>query len=252
VGRLIGLALRALLIQPGIAAAAAEESFDVLQIGTKTYKNVTVTTKAKNYIFILHSTGMTNVKVIELSPGLRKQLGYVEKPKVQGNGVASWAKRGLAKLQLPAIQQLERKLRGNAAAGRSMAASISPNTALWLLVIVFASYLLFCQCCNLICLKTGDLPGNLIWVPVLQLFPMLRAARMSPWWFLAYLIPVLNLVAAILWSVKIVEARAKSGWVALFLLLPVTTFLAFLYLAFSAPAPRKEEPVISIMTLDAA
>ena len=31
---------------------AAEEKFEVLQIGTQTYSNVTVTTKAKSYIFL--------------------------------------------------------------------------------------------------------------------------------------------------------------------------------------------------------
>ena len=75
------MALAVLLMQPAESAAAVEETFDVLQIGTKTYKNVTVTTKAKNYIFILHSAGMTNIKIAELPPDLREKLGYVEKAK---------------------------------------------------------------------------------------------------------------------------------------------------------------------------
>ena len=47
----------ALLIVPFGAIGAIEQTFDMLQIGTRTYKNVTVTTKAKDYIFILHSAG---------------------------------------------------------------------------------------------------------------------------------------------------------------------------------------------------
>ena len=42
-------ALAALLILlPVVVAAGEEERFDLLQIGTQTYTNVTVTTKAEN------------------------------------------------------------------------------------------------------------------------------------------------------------------------------------------------------------
>ena len=96
----------------------------------------------------------------------------------------------------------------------------------------------------LICRKTGNPPGVLVWVPVLQLFPMLRAAGMSGWWFLAYFVPLLNLVPPILWSLKIAKARGKSVWVGVLLLLPVTNLFAFLYLAFSdgASAKRTKAP----------
>src|SRR5258708_17464029 len=72
----LGGGMAAWLAHPRSALAANEETFDVLQIGTRTYKNVTVTTKAKNYVFILHSTGMANVNVTDLTPALREKLGY--------------------------------------------------------------------------------------------------------------------------------------------------------------------------------
>jgi len=52
--------------------------------------------------------------------------------------------------------------------------------------------------------------GALIWVPLLQLFPLLRAAGMSRVWFVAFLVPLVNVVAQIVWYVKIVEARGKA------------------------------------------
>ena len=132
-----------------------------------------------------------------------------------------------------------------------MIAAITPRMIFAVLGIAFLFYLFFCYCCRLICEKTGNPPGALIWLPVFKLFPLLRAAGMSPWWFLAYFVPVLNVIALVLWSLKIAQARVKSAWVAIFLLLPVTWFFAVLYLAFSAAAP-KEERVVEIMTLDAA
>jgi hypothetical protein len=48
------------------------------------------------------------------------------------------------------------------------------------------------------------------------------------------LIPLVNIIAQILWCVKIVQARGKSVWVTILLILPVTNLFAFLYLAFSS------------------
>ena len=49
-----------------------EEKFKVLQTRTRSYTNVTVTTRADSYIFILHSGGMENVQLSELPPEVRK------------------------------------------------------------------------------------------------------------------------------------------------------------------------------------
>jgi apolipoprotein N-acyltransferase len=103
----------------------------------------------------------------------------------------------------------------------------------------------------LICRKAGHPAGLLVWLPALQIFPLLRAAGMSGWWFLAYFVPVLNVVPVILWPLKIAKARGKSVWVGVLLLLPATNLFAFLYLAFSDSAPRAddESPEPKVMSL---
>src|ERR1035441_264957 len=92
--RLLWLAMAALLMRPLGAVGATEESFDVMQIGTRAYTNVTVTTKAKNYIFIVHAAGMASLKVAELPPDLRKRLGYADASAPQGatNTGGAWVK----------------------------------------------------------------------------------------------------------------------------------------------------------------
>ena len=83
------------------------------------YTNVTVTTKAKNYIFILHAAGMASIKVAELSADLQQQLGYgaAPAPKAATNTAAVWAKKEIAKIDVPQIKdlgkQLERQLRAD-------------------------------------------------------------------------------------------------------------------------------------------
>jgi uncharacterized protein DUF5684 len=244
--------LACLLMLPGTSWAAIEETFDVLQIGTHTYRNVTVTTKARNYIFIMHSTGMLNIKVADLSPELRTKLGYTEVPGAKGRPVSlsTWTKHTMAKMHLPQAKDLEREWRAHAPPGLA-SINFTPNLALIALGTGALLYILMCYGAMLICQKTGNPAGALVWVPVLQLVPLLRAAGMSPAWLLAFLVPVLNVIAQIVWSFNIARARGKSGWVGFFLILPITCLFAYFYLAL-AKAPRKEEPVIEIMTLESA
>jgi hypothetical protein len=62
----------------------------------------------------------------------------------------------------------------------------------------------------------------------------------------------LNIFALFIWSFKIVRERGKSTWVALFLLFPVTSLFAFLYLAFSDEAPVGMETASSMLVFETA
>jgi len=262
-GRIGYFLLGALLLAGGkVTTANAEETFPVVQIGTKTYTNVTVTTKAKKYIFIMHSAGLTTIKVEDLSPELQEELGYAvsgAKSKGTGGAVGAWAKEKMALVQAPQVRAAELRLqeswREKAATNLPKLRSASPMLIYGVLAGMLLFYFFWCYCAKLICEKTGQPPGILIWVPGFQMFPLLRAAGMSPLWFLAYLFVVPGFLAHIVWSVKIAQARGKSVWVGIFLLLPVTSFLAFLYLAFSdadMQEEKKKKGPVKVMCLETA
>jgi hypothetical protein len=238
------------------AGTHEEEKFAVLQVGTNTYTNATVTSKNPKYILILHSKGMQSLKVASLSPELREQLGYTnEAPKPTLATPKGWVQHQVAKLPLAQATNAERVLRERMPAvpvNLARFQALDRRIMLGVLGGMLIGYLGFCYCCHRICQKAGGKPGVLVWVPFLQAIPLFRAANMSCWWFLALFVPLLNLVAQILWCFKIVRARAKSPVIAVLLLLPVTNIFAFLYLAFSDSAPPKEERVVEIMTLEAA
>jgi uncharacterized membrane protein YhaH (DUF805 family) len=259
-GRLLWLALAALLIRPLGVAGATEETFAVLQVGTQTYKNVTVTTKAKNYVFIVHAAGMTSIKLSQLPSDLQEKLGYaVAKARIPAtNTSAAWVKREISNLSGSQVRgltkQMEQKCREQFAARLTAMGFGGPTFMLVALGVTLLLYLFHCYCCALICWKTGKPPGILIWLPVLQLYPLLRAAGMSGWWLLACFVPVVNLVPLVLWPLKIAKARGKSVWVGVLLLLPVASLFAFLYLAFSDGVSDEDDegPEAKIMTLETA
>jgi hypothetical protein len=203
---------------------------------------------------------MGTFKVADLSPEVRQQLGYVvaEKPKAGTNAATAWAKQTFARIETPQIKEVEKQVEQRWRAcfpnGRPTLPPVD-KTALWLVLgAVLLGYLFFSYCCQLICQKAGKQPGIMAWLPLLQQIALLHAAEMSGWWFLAGFVPVLNLVAAIIWCFKIARTRGKSAWVGLLLLLPVTTLFAFLYLAFSDRVPRKEKSkrLVQVMSLEIA
>ena len=239
------------------AWAATEETFPVLTIGTHSLTNVTVTTKATNYIFIVHSSGMANINVADLPPDLLTNLGYARvMTKARTNSTSGWTKQVLAKIKLPLVRVMDRRIaqvrRGQLALG-SRRVSLTGRAMLPVILGLGLTFYLFsCYCCQLLCRKAGREPGMMIWVPVLQMIPVFRAAEMSGWWLLACFVPGLNLAAQILWSLRIVRVRGKSVWVTIFLLLPLINVLALLYLAFSNGVAPKEDQRVEVMTLETA
>jgi hypothetical protein len=110
---------------------------------------------------------------------------------------------------------------------------INPVALMVIGVVGFVFYLFFCYCYMLICKKAGDEPGIMIWIPILQVFPLFRAAGMSGWYVLGMLLPFINIIISIMWCFKIVSARGKSPVWAVLMILPFTNLIALLYLAFS-------------------
>lgn len=257
IARILSVAISVFWTSAAANAAHVEEKFDVLETLVGSYTNVTVTTHRANSIFILHSKGMTTIALKDLSPEIQQQLGYTPggAKKEESKSSAQMAKLAAA-IHLPDMKKIGQPF------DKELEAKIQKTFSNPAFVIGFLGglafvYLFVCFCLMLICKKTGNEPGILIWLPVLQIFPMLRAAGMSGAWFLAYLIPGLNIIAQIIWCFKIVSARGKSPLIAIMLLLPITNLFAFLYLAFSngvepeQTVPKKEkseEPEIVLQT----
>lgn len=267
--------LLAVMLVTTVAKAKTEETFDVLHTRTATYTNVTVTTKDKSYIFILHSAGMGSIKITDLPYEVQVQLGYAvatnaaptarpagavdESATTKTNGALAILAKELAgftgKLK-PLIESWQG--RGNQAGGKPELALVkgpaanNPAAPFIGLGILLAVYLFFCYCSHLICLKAQSPGGILVWIPILQIFPMLRAAGMSGWWFLALFIPIVSFVAQILWAINICKAREKSVLIAVLLIFPLTTVLAYIYLAFSSGPQAPPAPKYKSMSLATA
>jgi len=157
------------------------------------------------------------------------------------------------KMEMPTHEQIE-KLWEDTAQFRTPA------------IVGFAvAYLFVGICFALICSKAGKPSALLVWIPILNMYPLFKAAAMSPAWFRLMLIsigfegavyylaaggllsesmvPMFTMLAAglflipslgwLIWAFKICKARGKSPALGIFLLLPCTNIFALAYLAFS-------------------
>ncbi len=105
------------------------------------------------------------------------------------------------------------------------------------IVIPIVIYVFYCYCTKLICENVGTEPGIIIWIPILQLIPLMRAAGLNPWLALVYLVPFINIVFLFYHWIKICTALDKSPWLVVLFVIPVLNIAVIPYLAFSS-TPR--------------
>jgi uncharacterized membrane protein YhaH (DUF805 family) len=225
---------------PGRAAVDDDQVIPLLKTRIGTYTNVTITSRTAKELCILHAGGAGNVFLQDLDPEAQELVGY-SPPVPAGEAFRALANERIWAFMKSVPFDVQALDGGTHGSDPATTIELSPGAMVFLVGLIFVVYLFTCYGLKLICTKAGHDPGLMIWVPLLQVFPMLRAAGMSGWWVLGMLVPVFNLVVTILWSFRIVSARGKSAVWAVLLILPFTNLIAFLYLAFSGGGNHEEE-----------
>ena len=113
------------------------------------------------------------------------------------------------------------------------AAGIGLVLLLFILGVALAVYVFYCFCLKRICEKAGRDPGILIWIPIVNVIPLLQVAGMAEWMIILFFIPLVNLVVGVIMWVKICEARGKSPWLVIMIIIPLVNLAFIPYLAFS-------------------
>ena len=226
-----------------------------LEVGSQVFSNVTITTKSATHVFIKHSRGFAGLKLNELDHAAMVKLGLEapDPPKEQQSAKVpvkienplSKVENPLCKFEnpfarpefQPKITQRDGKVYIEIYHQTFELDQHFVKGVLWTL---FCLWVLFCYCTMLICKKSGIKAGLACWIPIVQYARLLRAAQMSGWWILLCTIPLVAAIIGVVWSIKICQVRGKGFFTILFLLLPVTSPLAFLYLALSSDGTEEK------------
>lgn len=115
------------------------------------------------------------------------------------------------------------------------------------MVVSLAFYAYFAFCLMTIAHKTGTENAWMAWVPFLNLYLMCKMAGKPGWWLVLLLIPLVNIVTAVILWMRIAEARGFAGWWGILAIIPVVNLFAHGYLAFGeshrAPATQPVAPL---------
>ena len=112
------------------------------------------------------------------------------------------------------------------------------TAALGVMMVVFvilglALYVYMALSLQTIAKKTNTENAWMAWIPIVNVILMLNIAKKPLWWIILMLIPLVNLVIAIIVWMAIAEARGKPSWWGILLLVPVVGIIVPGYLAFS-------------------
>ena len=225
--------LCALTIGMAVSAADTDVKLDTVTADGETYSNVVVFSKSATHVSISHSRGMANIKAASLDTTTLRKLGFLaaEEPAVTRFPALTSITEDAR------LQEMQERYRKNV---EDFMAQLDPTMGYKILALLGILYLFFCYCCWQICRKTSNRGGLFVWLPGFQMIPLLRAAGMSPWLFLALFLPLVNMIICIVWCFRICRVRQKSAVLGILLLLPVTNVLAFVYLALSGYGPEAE------------
>jgi len=112
-------------------------------------------------------------------------------------------------------------------------AAMSGLVLLCLLVIGLPIYVYMSLALQTIATKTGTDNAWLAWIPIANLILMLNVAKKPLWWFILFLIPLVNIVMVIIVWMAVAEARGKPNWWGILMIVPFANLIVPGYLAWS-------------------
>jgi hypothetical protein len=111
--------------------------------------------------------------------------------------------------------------------------ALSGGVLFFLFVFCLAFYVYLALALQTIADKTGTPNAWLAWIPIANLILMLNVAKKPLWWFLLCLIPLVNVVMAIIIWMAVAEAVGKPNWWGILMIVPLANLVVPGYLAWA-------------------
>jgi hypothetical protein len=99
------------------------------------------------------------------------------------------------------------------------------------LAAVMVIYLAICL--QTIARKTNTPNGWMAWIPIINIVLMLQIAQKPVWWIILFLVPLVNIVIAVLAWMGIAKAVNKPEWWGILVIVPLVGVIVPGYLAFA-------------------
>ena len=116
-----------------------------------------------------------------------------------------------------------------------MDSTSSGNPILFLVFILFAVacvaalYVFYCHCLKRIVEKCGERTDATIWIPIIQLLPLFRIAKMNPWMILLLFVPLVGVVVTVLLWIPVLKILGRDP-----IMVIVVMLFGFVYIPYLA------------------
>lgn len=117
--------------------------------------------------------------------------------------------------------------------GNPAAALLAGTMLLFLLCVGLVGYIYMALALQTIANKTSTQNAWLAWIPIVNVFLMLEIAKKPAWWFILFLVPLVNIVVAIMVWMGIAVARKKPDWWGILMIVPIVNLVVPGYLAWA-------------------
>lgn len=110
----------------------------------------------------------------------------------------------------------------------------------------FYAYVSYAQ--QVIANKIGTSNSWFAWVPLLNVYLMVKMAGKPVWWLLLFLLPLVNIIIFVIIWMKIASAVNKPQWIGVLMLLAPINLLVLGYLAFWDGNPSGSASAVAPVT----
>ncbi|MFO1519862.1 MAG: DUF5684 domain-containing protein [bacterium] len=119
---------------------------------------------------------------------------------------------------------------------QNMSPVLGAGLGIGILVVYVACYLFFAFCLAKIAEKLGQPFGKsflMAIIPIVNLILIVQLAGKPMWWVILFLIPIVNVVMAVLAFMAIAEKRGKPSWYGILMIVPIVNIFILINLAFA-------------------
>jgi uncharacterized membrane protein YhaH (DUF805 family) len=81
--------------------------------------------------------------------------------------------------------------------------------------------------------KTNTDNPWLAWIPIANIYILVKSAGRPGWWLLLFLVPLVNIIITVLIWMDISKKMGKDKWLGILIIIPLIGFILPGYLAFS-------------------
>lgn len=114
--------------------------------------------------------------------------------------------------------------------------TMGAGVGIGMIIFWLACYIFFAYCLARLAKKMAmPFGSSFVWalIPIANIFLLLKLAAKPYWWFILFIIPIVNIVIAIIAWMAISERLGKPGWWGIVIgLVPIANIILFLMLVF--------------------